>query len=243
MTRTAAVGAALAEADPGLNLELVPAVPFRASSDVILLDAQRPSETPSEEFRTLRTRLAQLQVERAIQVALIASPSHGEGKSFSAANLALAEAQLPDNLTLLCDFDLRKPILHSLFRIDCRPGISDCLLGKADLHEALRRIGHSNLFVLPAGEAVINPLELLHLKEVRRMIERLRSSFRWILMDSPPLLSASDANVLSALADGTLLVTRIGRTTMDTMTRAIQSLGQDRILGIVANGVDCASRS
>jgi protein-tyrosine kinase len=194
------------------------------------------AETPCEEFRTLRTRLEQLQATRVIQAVLIASPSPGDGKSFTAANLALAEAQLADNPTLLCDFDLRSPVLHNVFRIDRSPGISDYLLGKADLHEAMRRIGNSDLFVMPAGQAVINPLELLHLKEVRRLMDRLRNAFRWILLDSPPLLLASDANLLAALADGTLLVTRIGFTTTDSMGRAIGSLGRDSILGMVANG-------
>ena len=77
----------------------------------------------------------------------------------------------------------------------------------------MRRIGNSNLFVMPAGQAVINPLELLHLKEVRRLMDRLRNAFRWILLDSPRLLVASDANLLAALADGTLLVARMGVTT------------------------------
>lgn len=236
MTRTAAVGAALADTALGLDLELVPEVPFRASSDVILLDPLRPGETPSEEFRTIRTRLEQLRATRAVRTLLVTSPSLGDGKSFTAANLALAEAQLADNPTLLCDFDLRKPILHSVFRIDCSPGISDYLLGKADLHEALRRIGDSNLFVMPAGAAVIDPLELLHLKEVRRMMDRLRNAFRWILLDSPPLLLASDSSLLAELADGTLLVTRIGVTTLDSLGRAIECLGPDGILGVVANG-------
>jgi receptor protein-tyrosine kinase len=228
MSRNAAVGTARdAAALPGapleLHLELVPVVPLHA-------------ETPREEFRSLRTRLEQLPAARAIQTVLVASPSRGDGKSFTAANLALAEAQLADNPTLLCDFDLRSPILHRVFRIERSPGISDYLLGKADLHEALRRIGDSHLFVMPAGEAVINPLELLHLKEARRLMDRLRSAFRWILMDSPPVLVASDANLLAALADGTLLVARIGATRMDAMSRAIRSLGQDGILGIVGNG-------
>src|ERR1700689_415867 len=156
MSRNAAVGAALAEAPLDLDLELVRVAPFRA-------------EIPSEEFRTLRTRLEQLQATRMIQTVLVASPSRGDGKSFTAVNLALAEAQLDDNPTLLCDFDLRSPTLHSVFRIDRSPGISDYLLGKADLHGAMRRIGNSNLLVMPAGQAVINPLELLHLKEVRRL--------------------------------------------------------------------------
>ena len=221
MTRNAAVGAALADPPLELDLELVPEVPFRASSDILLIDPMRTADTPSEEFRTLRTRLEQLPATRVIQTVLVTSPSPGDGKSFTAANLALAEAQLADNPTLLCDFDLRSPLLHSVFGIDRAPGISDYLLGRADLHQALRRIGDSNLFVMPAGEAVINPLELLHLKAVQRLMDRLRHAFRWILLDSPPLLAASDANLLAALADGTLLVTRIGVTTLDSMDRAI----------------------
>jgi len=223
MTRNSAVGAALAEPALELDLARVPAVGFGP-------------ETPSEEFRTLRTRLEQLQTTRAIQTVLVASPLAGDGKSFTALNLALAEAQLSDNPTLLCDFDLRQPALDRVFRMDRSPGISDYLLGKADLHDALRRIGDGNLFVMPAGEAVSNPLGLLHSKEIGRLMDRLRNAFRRILLDSPPLLVASDANLLAALADGTLLVTRIGATTLDSMTRAIGSLGADSILGIVANG-------
>jgi receptor protein-tyrosine kinase len=231
MSRTAAVGAALehgatlAEAIIELDLGLVPMVPIQP-------------EAPSEEFRTLRTRLEQLQATRAIQAVLLASPSRGDGKSFTAANLALAEAQLADNPTLLCDFDLRNPVQQRVFRINRSPGISDYLAGKAELHEAMRRIGNSNLFVMPAGEPVINPLELLHVKRVRRLMNSLRNAFRWILMDSPCLLGASDANLLAALADGTLLVTRMGATTPDSMIRAIGSLGQDNILGIIANGAN-----
>jgi capsular exopolysaccharide synthesis family protein len=231
MSRNAAVGtalehgAALAEAIIELDLGLVPAVPIQP-------------EIPSEEFRTLRTRLEQLQATRAIQAVLVASPSPGDGKSFTAANLALAEAQLADNPTLLCDFDLRHPVQQRVFRINRSPGISDYLAGKVELHEAMRRIGNSNLFVMPAGEPVINPLELLHVKRVRRLMNSLRNAFRWILLDSPCLLAASDANLLAALADGTLLVTRMGATTPDSMTRAIGSLGQDNILGIIANGAN-----
>jgi protein-tyrosine kinase len=236
MTRHAAVGSALADTTSGLDLELVPAVPFHASSEIILMDPVRSAENPSEEFRTLRTRLEQLRSTRAVQTVLVTSPSPGEGKSFTAANLALAEAQLADNPTLLCDFDLRSPTLHGVFRINRSPGLSDYLLGKADLHAALRRIGDSNLFVMPAGEAAINPLALLHLKEVQQLIDRLRNAFRWIFLDSPALLVASDASVLATLADGTLLVARIGVTTVDSMGRAIKSLCQESILGMVANG-------
>src|ERR1700684_1235678 len=122
MTRNAAVGMAFE-----LNLDLVPSAPSHA-------------EAPREDSRTLRRRLEQLRATRAIQTILVASPSPGDGKSFTAANLALAEAQLADHPTLLCDFDLRRPTLHSIFEIDRSPGISDYLLGNADLYGAMRRI-------------------------------------------------------------------------------------------------------
>ena len=101
-----------------------------ARSELVQHGIRSARKLPSEEFRTLRTRLEQLQATRAIQTVLVTSPSPGEGKSFTAANLALAEAQLADNPTLLCDFDLRSPTLHSVFQIDRSPGISDYLLGQ-----------------------------------------------------------------------------------------------------------------
>jgi receptor protein-tyrosine kinase len=110
------------------------------------------------------------------------------------------------------------------------------LQGKCQLHEAMRRIGDTNLFIMPAGEPVINPLELLNLKEVKELLDRLPSLFNWIILDSPPLLFAADANLLSTLCHGTILVVRIGATTIDSITRAMQSLCQNNVLGIVVNG-------
>jgi protein-tyrosine kinase len=240
MTRNTAVRTALEEAPLELDLDLAPVVPFRPSSDSILLGQTAAS---AEEFRTLRTRLEQIPSTQALQTLLIASASRADGKSFTAANLALAEAQIAGNPTLLCDFDLRNPAVHTLFGIERGPGVSDCLIGKAELPQAIRRIENSNLFVMPAGQAVVNPLELLHLSSVRRMMDRLRCAFRCIILDSPALLLASDANLLADLADGTLLVARIGATLEDSLTRAIELLGPSRILGVVANAVSlCAGR-
>jgi protein-tyrosine kinase len=219
-----------------LNLDLLRTVPFHASPDAILVDPLRPLETPSEEFGTLRTNLAHLKAERNIRTVLITSPSPGEGKSFAAANLALAEAQLAGNPTLLCDFDLRRSSLHRIFQLDRAPGLSDYLLGRAGLPDVIQKVGEGSLFVMTAGSPVISPLELLHLDETRRLLEILSSRFRTVILDSPPLASASDANLLATLADGTLLVTRLGVTRVDAMSLAIQSLGQSNVLGIIANG-------
>ncbi len=201
-----------------------------------MIDARNPNQPPSEEFRTIRTSLNHMQSLHSIHTVIVTSPAPAEGKSFVAANLALAEAQLDGNLTLLCDFDFRRPALHSLLGIDRAPGISDYLLRKVPLHEAMRRIGDSNLYVMPAGQPVTNPLDLLNLKEVKRMLDRLPDVFNWIILDSPPLLVAADANLLSTFCHGTILVARIGATTVGSVTRAVQSLCDNNVLGVIVNG-------
>jgi protein-tyrosine kinase len=232
--------AATMVADPGPTmaglLENIQEIPFRPAPDSLLIDVSRPHEAPMEEFRALRTRLNHMKNLQPIHTVVVTSPSPAEGKSLSAANLALAEAHLAGNLTLLADFDFRRPIIHTLFQTDRSPGITDYLLGKIPLHQAIRKIAGTNLCIMPAGEAVINPLELLNLREVKLMLDRLPTVFSWIILDSPPLLFAADANLLSTLCHGTLLVVRIGHTTIDSVTRAMQSLCNNNVLGIVVNG-------
>jgi capsular exopolysaccharide synthesis family protein len=211
-------------------------VPFHRSPEALLIDPEHPHEAPTEEFRSLRTRLNHLQSLQPIHNVVITSASPTEGKSFTAVNLALAQAQLSGNLTLLADFDLRRPVLHSMFRLSRAPGITDFLLGRAQLHEVIRRIAGTNLYILTAGEPVLNPLELLNLPDVKRLLDELPSIFHWVILDSPPLLFAADANLLSTLCHGTILVVRVGATTVDSVTRAMQSLCQNNVLGIVVNG-------
>jgi capsular exopolysaccharide synthesis family protein len=234
----ARVAVAANTAQPTMDglLQLVQSIPYNPSPEALVIDPLHPHEAPTEEFRTLRTRLNHMQSLQPIHTAVITSPSPGEGKSFAATNLALAEAQLSGNLTLLCDFDLRRPVVHNLLQTDRGPGITDDLQGKVALHQAMRRLGDTNLYVMPAGEPVINPLELLNLKEVKQMLDRLPSLFNWVILDSPPLLFAADANLLSTLCHGTILVVRIGATTIDSVTRAMQSLCQNNVLGIIVNG-------
>ncbi len=217
-------------------LAKIETIPFTPSPDASLLDANRPSESPAEEFRSLRTRLNHLQSLQPIHTIVVTSASPAEGKSFSAANLALAQAQLEGNMVLLGDFDFRRPVIHTLFQIARGPGITDYLQGKATLEEIIKRVEGTNLCIMTAGEAVLNPLELLNLSEVKSLIDRLPAVFNWVVLDSPPLLFAADANLLSTLCHGLVLVVRIGATTIDSVTRAMGSLCQNNILGILVNG-------
>jgi receptor protein-tyrosine kinase len=217
-------------------LASVARVPFSPSPDSHLIDMSKPHEAPAEEFRTLRTRLNHLQTLQPIQTLVVTSPSPAEGKSFAAVNLALAEAQLEANPTLLVDCDFRRPIVHNLFQVERSPGLTDYLTGKANLEDCVKRIGNTNLYILPAGEAVINPLELLNRREMKVLIDELPSAFNWVILDSPPLLFAADANLLSTLCSGTVLVVRMGTTTIDSVTRAMSSLCENNVLGIIVNG-------
>jgi receptor protein-tyrosine kinase len=219
-------------------LEKVQTIAFTPSPDALLLDPSRPSESPAEEFRTLRTRLNHLQGLQPIHTLVVTSASPAEGKSFTAVNLAIAQSQLEGNLTLMADFDFRRPVVHALFQVPRSPGLTDYLRGKATLDEIIRHVEGTNLYILPAGEAVLNPLELLNLPDVRILLERLPSLFNWVILDTPPLLFAADANLLSTLSHGLVMVVRLGTTTIDSVTRAIGSLCQNNILGIVVNGAD-----
>jgi protein-tyrosine kinase len=239
--REDAAAAAATHAPAPLDLEAgltgeVTVVPYNPAPESHLLDLAATHETPAEEFRTLRTRLNHLQTMQPLHTVVVTSPSPAEGKTFTAVNLALAQAQLSESTVLLGDFDLRRPVIHNLFQIDRAPGLSDYITGQCTLAQALRRIEGLNLYVLPAGTPVRNPLELLNTRQAKALFEELPHQFTWAIFDTPPLLFSADANLLSTLADGTVLVVKIGSTTFDNVTRAMQSLCENNVLGIVANG-------
>ena len=217
-------------------LEKIKEIPFKVAPESHLIDLDRLHEMPGEEFRSLRTRLNHIQGQQNIHTIVVTSASPAEGKTFTAANLAMAQAQLAENAVLLADFDLRRPVVHNLFQADRSPGLSDYLLDGVPLESVIKRIGNTNLYFLPAGSPVKNPLELLNLRQVKNLIQSLPRLFNWVIIDTPPLLFSADANLLSTVTDGVLMVVRIGATTYDNVIRAMQSLCENNVLGIVANG-------
>lgn len=230
----AAPAAVAVENEP--PMQEAPPSRYQPAPESHLVDIENWHETPAEEFRTLRTRLNHLQGQHPLHTLVVTSPSPAEGKTFTAANLAVAQAQLAENPVLLGDFDLRRPALHTLFQVDRAPGISDYLSGQCTLSQAMRRIEGINLHLLPAGTPVKNPLELLNTRQARELLEELPQHFNWSIFDTPPLLFSADANLLSTFADGTILVVKIGSTSFDNVTRAMQSLCENNVVGIVANG-------
>jgi receptor protein-tyrosine kinase len=211
-------------------------IPFNPLSDALLVNPSKPREAPAEEFRSLRTRLNHMQTIQPLHTLVVTSASPAEGKSFTAANLALTQAQLAEHRVLLIDFDFRRPTVDKVFQIPIAPGMTNYLQGTASFSDVIKRVADSNLYVITAGDPVTNPLELLNLKECGSLLAEVRSHFDWVILDSPPLLFAADGNLLATMCDGTILVVRIGTTTFDSVSRALQSLCENNVLGIVVNG-------
>ena len=189
-----------------------------------------------EEFRTLRTRLNHMKSLQPIHTVVVTSPSPAEGKSLSAANLAWRRRTWPET-DPAGGFRLppsHRP--HAVSESTAAPASPIIFWAKSRCTRPCGKSPGRTCTSCPPGEAVINPLELLNLREVKLLLDRLPTLFNWIILDSPPLLFAADANLLSTLCHGTLLVVRIGHTTIDSVTRAMQSLCNNNVLGIVVNG-------
>jgi succinoglycan biosynthesis transport protein ExoP len=201
-----------------------------------------PKSQMSEAFRALRTALLLSQADHPPQVILVTSALPREGKTTAAANLAVTLAQLGDR-TLLIDADLRKPGIGRLLSLGSGKyaGLSSYLAGVSSLD--LVTIQHPavpNLSAIPTGPLPPNPADLLSSHKLTEAIAELRTKFKFIVIDSPPIMAATDAVILSVKADGVLLVVRSGETPKEAFTRTCDLLMsvKCRLLGVVLNAVD-----
>ena len=166
---------------------------------------------------------------------LITSPQKGEGKSVTAANLALTMAQELQRRVILVEADLRKPSLQQLFGLPPGPGLAEYLSGAAELKDVMRFLPDHNLTVIHAGSAPTNPAELLGSTAMRRLLDQLRTRFDRVLLDTPPVLPLADVAVLAPLVDGTLMVVRAGVTPKPAIENALRAFDSSRLLGVVLN--------
>src|SRR5277367_1420725 len=222
------------------------AAPQSASGPrVELLSYIQPKSQISEAFRALRTSLLLSQADHPPQVILVTSALPREGKTTAAVNLAVTLAQLGDR-TLLMDSDLRKPGVHRALNLTGGKdqGLSSYLAGVCSLDEVtLPHPTISNLSSLPTGPVPPSPADLLSSHRMREAIVELRHRFKFIVIDSPPVMAATDAVILSALTDGVLLVVRSGTTPKEAFTRTRDLLHavKCRLLGVVLNAVDSSA--
>jgi len=244
--RTRAVGADLpaiagasALADP--PQVAIPAVPPPAPRPVApaidsrLVAATAPHSLAAEQYRSLRTRIARAENGRALRAIVVTSPAKGDGKSLTAANLALTMAQEFQQRILLVDADLRRPSLHQLFDLPAGPGLADVLAGAADVAESLVTMPDTHLTVMPAGTPPHHPAELLGSASMRRVLDALRTRFDRILIDMPPALPLADVQIVAPMADGLLLIVRAAMTPKPAIEQALGGLDQSKVLGLVLN--------
>lgn len=198
-----------------------------------------PRSPVAEAYRSLRTNLAFARTTKPVQSIVVASPGPGDGKSTTAANLAITFAQQGQR-TLLVDADMRRAVLDKTFGVARTPGLTDVIVGAATLEDAACETQVPNLFVLPSGQFPPNPSELLGSPAMRETLRAAKEQFDVVLFDSPPLLAVTDAAVLSTLVDGTILVVRTASTAREAVRRALSQLRavHGRILGAVLNDVD-----
>ncbi|MCS5735580.1 polysaccharide biosynthesis tyrosine autokinase [Herbiconiux daphne] len=194
-----------------------------------------PRSPRSESFRTLRTNLQFLSVgDQSARSFVITSSISGEGKSTSSANLAIVTAASGAKV-IIVDADLRKPKLTEYLGLEGGAGLTDVLVGRAEVGEMIQRWGTSNLYVLPAGKIPPNPSELLGSKTMIQLIKSLEDTFDYVFFDAPPLLPVTDAAILASNTSGAILMVAAGRTHKNQLKgsiTALQNVGA-RLAGVV----------
>lgn len=201
-----------------------------------LITVTQPKSPVAEQYRTIRTNIEFMAVDREIQAILVTSATQGEGKSTTSSNLAVAYAQQGKKV-LIIDTDMRRPTVHYTFRVANGLGLSSLLTRQAEKEKAILPTKVDNLSILTAGPIPPNPAELLSSRAMEHLVLQLREEFDVIIFDAPPLLQVADSRITSKLTDGVVLV--VGCTTSDRQ-RVLKAkeqleLAEAKILGVVLN--------
>jgi succinoglycan biosynthesis transport protein ExoP len=223
---------------PAMATETAPGAEKKPPEDLVTHLA--PKSTASEAYRGIRTGLLLSSVDRTPQVILICSAGPSEGKTITAANIAVTMAQAGGK-TLLLDCDMRRPKLHRLFGIERNTGgMSNILVGSVCMDDTIVHTLINNMDIIPSGPIPPNPSELLGSHHMKELIERARTRYERIIIDSPPITAVTDAVILSSFVDGVVVVIRAGDTHRQFIKNGLAQLQavNARILGAVLNGVE-----
>ena len=200
-----------------------------------------PKALITEQFKILRTNVLSLNRGGASKVIMITSSVHSEGKTITSLNLAMAIAQSTQKpKVLLIDADLRRGRLAKYLGVNQRTGLSSVLSGKAGLAEALFKIDIENLTFMASGPVPENPAELLDSARMKQLLSEVKTQFDYILIDTSPVISVTDAGILSSLVDGVIMVIQAGRTQRGVVKRAVELLQQThaKLLGHVLTNIE-----
>jgi len=210
-----------------------------ASTDLVVV--KYPGSFAAEYFRFLRAQIIYPAHKEPPRTIMVTSAVSGDGKSFVSANLAACIAMGIKEHVLLIDCDLRDPSLYKIFGISTKcEGLSSYLTDKSDLTELLCKTSVSKLTVLPSGNSINNPSELLSSEKMQHLISDVRSRYpdRFIVLDTTPLELTPETSVLANQVDGVLMVVQYGKTPRKLAKSAIEKISKEKLLGIVFNGYE-----
>jgi capsular exopolysaccharide synthesis family protein len=190
-----------------------------------------------EQFRRLAATLFHAQTGGNLKIVMVTSPWAGDGKTMTALNLALVLSESYRRRVLLVDADLRRPSISNLSQISPACGLSDGLKSATDQKLSVLRISET-LTLLPAGRPDPDPMSSLTSTRMRRILTEASARFDWVILDAPPVGPVADANLLAAMTDAVLFVIRAKQTQFPAVQKAIESIGRERIIGVVLNGID-----
>ncbi|MEW9502288.1 CpsD/CapB family tyrosine-protein kinase [Jeotgalibacillus marinus] len=201
-----------------------------------LIVQYNPKSVAAEQYRTIRTNIQFSAIEHDIRTITVTSSSPGEGKSTTAANLAIVFAQQGKRV-LLVDADMRKPTMHFTFNILNTTGLTSVLTRQSTLEQAVNKTDIEKLDVLSSGPIPPNPSELLSSRVMKRFFDSAQNLYDLIIFDTPPVLAVTDAQVLSHQCDGTILVVRSRIADKDKVLKAkdLMTTAKAKILGVILN--------
>lgn len=204
-----------------------------------IITHENPKSPIAESYRTLRTNIQFSSIDEEVRTIMVTSAGPGEGKTTTITNLAVAYSQA-DQRVVLVDADLRKPTMHQSFELSNRAGLSSLLSGQAELEEVLRSTNIPNLNVITSGPIPPNPSEMVSSKRMTSLLEDLKERFDIVLVDTPPALAVTDAQLVATKCDGVVLVVDSGKVKKDIALKAKENLEYVRakILGVVLNNMD-----
>ncbi|MFD1020252.1 CpsD/CapB family tyrosine-protein kinase [Thalassobacillus hwangdonensis] len=201
-----------------------------------LITKNNPRSPISEQYRTIRTNLNYASVDRDLKSVMVTSAGPSEGKSLTVSNLSITFAQ-EGKKVLLIDADLRMPTLHYTFRIDNHIGLSNILSGEFQMEPVIQESDVEGLDLLPSGPLPPNPSELLGSRTMKEFMKVVMTNYDLVMIDTAPVLAVTDAQILSGLCDGVLLVARSRQTQVESVKKAVDIIkhGKGNLLGAVLN--------
>ena len=199
---------------------------------------RKPKSIQAEAYRSLRTNIQYSSFDKEYKTLVVTSANPGEGKTTVSSNLALVLSQ-GEKKILLIDCDMRRPSIHKRFRVTNTHGITDLLLGKKSIDSVINKF-NNNLHIITSGKIPPNPAEMLDSKVMTKFLDAMKNEYDYIVIDTPPIQAAADAQILSTKTDGILVVVRAGETKKDIVIDSISKLKKvnANIIGTVLNGVE-----